>query len=104
MLAAQAPWKQALQQHTALALRTLGLPSRSQVVSVAGQLVALEERIEGLEDRLDELKGLISQTPRGKAADEALRPGGRPPGSAGRGGGSGAAPRGATPRRAKEGT
>jgi polyhydroxyalkanoic acid synthase PhaR subunit len=82
-LVAQAPWKKAFEEQTDLALRSLGLPSRSQVVSVASQLVALEERIEGLEERLDALKALVSQTPRATAADEAVRPG-RSAGQAGR--------------------
>ena len=58
-LAAQAPFKKGLEQYTDMALKTLGLPSRGQVVSLASQVVGLEERIEGLEDRLDELKMLL---------------------------------------------
>ena len=70
MLAAQAPARKAMEQYTDQALRTLGLPSRGQVVGVASQLVALEERIEGLEDRLDEIRRLLGPT-----APAADRPG-----------------------------
>jgi hypothetical protein len=59
-LTAQAPLKKGMEQYTNEALRTLGLPSRAQVVGVASQLVALEERIEGLEDRLEELRRLLA--------------------------------------------
>ena len=48
-----------MEQYTDQALRTLGLPSRGQVVGIAAQVVALEERIEGLEDRLDEIRRLL---------------------------------------------
>jgi hypothetical protein len=89
-LTAQAPFKKGMEQYTDQALRTLGLPSRAQVVGVASQLVALEERIEGLEDRLDELRRLLAQasppaTPHGKADEPNVRrtakapaPGSRP--------------------------
>ena len=60
-LAAQGPMRKGMEQYTDQALRTLGLPSRSQVVALASQLVSLEERIEGLEDRLDEIRGLLAQ-------------------------------------------
>jgi hypothetical protein len=60
-LAAQGPLRKGMEQYTDQALRTLGLPSRSQVVGVASQLVALEERIEGLEDRLDEIRRLLER-------------------------------------------
>ena len=61
-LAAQGPLKKGMEQYTDQAVRTLGLPSRSQVVGIASQLVALEERIEGLEDRLDEIRRLLGPT------------------------------------------
>ena len=79
-LAAQGPLRKGMEQYTDQALRTLGLPSRSQVVGLASQFVALEERIEGLEDRLDEIRRLLGPTT--GAID---RPGGtgqrRPPGA-----------------------
>ena len=82
-LTAQGPLKKGMEQYTDQALRTLGLPSRSQVVGVASQLVALEERIEGLEDRLDEIRRLLGQTPSGAdrpvEAGERLAPGNRRP-------------------------
>lgn len=71
-LAAQGPLRKGAEQYTDQALRTLGLPSRGQVVGVASQLVALEERIEGLEDRLDELRRLLGSTVGG--AEGADRP------------------------------
>ncbi len=69
-LAAQAPLKKGLDQYTDMALKTLGLPSRGQVVSVASQIVALEERIEGIEDRLDELKTLLKDVARARGPHE----------------------------------
>ena len=92
MLGAQAPLKKGMEQYTDQALRTLGLPSRAQVVGVASQLVALEERVEGLEERLDEIRRLLAPAapaapPREKAGEPAARagrsavsPGGRAPG------------------------
>ncbi|MGH7357894.1 MAG: hypothetical protein ACREJR_03660, partial [Candidatus Rokuibacteriota bacterium] len=77
-----------MEQYTDQALRTLGLPSRSQVVSVASQLVALEERVEGLEERLDEIRRLLveaggpakrTETPPPGAADAGGRRADRPP-------------------------
>jgi hypothetical protein len=68
-LAAQAPLRKGMEQYTDQALRTLGLPSRSQVVALASQLVALEERLEGLEDRLDEIRELLGRSSR--SADRA---------------------------------
>jgi len=87
-LSAQAPLKKGMEQYTDQALRTLGLPSRAQVVGVAAQLVALEERIEGLEDRLDELRRLLAQAaptapPRGKAGEPSPRRTARAPAPAG---------------------
>lgn len=87
-LAAQGPVRKGMEQYTDQALRTLGLPSRSQVVGLASQLVALEERIEGLEDRLDEIRELLRRasgsTPRaaresGPGPASAARPAPRSP-------------------------
>ena len=61
-LAVQGPVKKAMDQYNDAALKTLGLPSRGQVVGVAAQVVSLEERIERVEDRLDELKALVTST------------------------------------------
>ena len=74
-IAAQAPLRKGAEQYTDQAIRTLGLPSRSQVVGIAAQLVALEERIEGLEDRLDEVRRLL-----GTAAAAGSRPAETPEG------------------------
>jgi hypothetical protein len=63
-LAVQAPIKKGFDQYTDAALKTLGFPSRAQVVSLAQQVVGLEERIEGIEDRLDELKALLTEVAR----------------------------------------
>jgi hypothetical protein len=87
-LSAQAPLKKGMEQYTDQALRTLGLPSRAQVVGVASQLVALEERIEGLEDRLDELRRLLAQAvptapPPSKAGEPSARRTARAPAPAG---------------------
>jgi hypothetical protein len=71
-LIAQGPLRKGAEQYTEQAIRTLGLPSRSQVVGLASQLVSLEERIEGLEDRLDEIKNLLdTTTPAGNRPKEA---------------------------------
>ncbi|PYO36733.1 MAG: hypothetical protein DMD86_04230, partial [Candidatus Rokuibacteriota bacterium] len=47
------PAKKAAEQQVEAALYALGVPSRSQVVGLAWQLVQLEEKVDGLEDRLD---------------------------------------------------
>jgi hypothetical protein len=86
-LAAQGPLRKSAEQYTDQALRTLGLPSRGQVVGVASQLVALEERIEGLEDRLDEIRRLLGTaamaerpSPQGDRGPAPPRRSGRPSG------------------------
>jgi hypothetical protein len=63
-LAVQGPLRKGMEQYTDQALRTLGLPSRSQIVGLASQIVGLEERLEGLEERLDELRGLLGEAAR----------------------------------------
>lgn len=70
-LAVSGPMRKSLDQYNDVALKTLGLPSRGQVVGVAAQVVGLEERIERLEDRLDELKGLLETTLRAVQDHEA---------------------------------
>lgn len=47
------PLKKAAEQHLEATLAGLGLPSRTQVVGIAAQLVQLEEKIDTLEDRLE---------------------------------------------------
>jgi hypothetical protein len=79
-LAAQAPLRKGMEQYTDQALRTLGLPSRAQVVGLASQLVSLEERIEGLEERLDELRGMLKPAQRGAEGAEAAAEGRSRPG------------------------
>ncbi len=49
------PVKKAAEQQVEAALTALGVPSRSQVVGLAWQLVQLEEKVDGLEERLDEI-------------------------------------------------
>ena len=52
-LSVASPAKKAADQQVEVALASLGVPSRSQVVGLAGQIVKLEEKVDGLEDRLD---------------------------------------------------
>jgi Poly(R)-hydroxyalkanoic acid synthase subunit (PHA_synth_III_E) len=47
------PGKKAAEEQIEAGLSTLGVPSRSQVVGLARQLVQLEDKVDGLEDRLD---------------------------------------------------
>jgi poly(hydroxyalkanoate) synthase III subunit E len=54
-LGAAGPVKKAAEQQVEAALSALGVPSRSQVVGLAWQLVQLEEKVDGLEERLDEI-------------------------------------------------
>jgi hypothetical protein len=51
-LALQAPARKMAEEGTEATLGALGLPSRSQVVGIARQLVDLEDRVEAVEDRL----------------------------------------------------
>ena len=62
------PVKKAAEQQIEVGLAGLGLPSRTQVVALASQLVHLEEKVEGLEDRLDELLKQVRGLAAGKAA------------------------------------
>src|SRR5262249_41114633 len=50
-----APVKKVAEQQVETALSGLGLPSSSQVVSLAAQIVQVEDKVERLEDRLDEI-------------------------------------------------
>jgi len=62
------PVKKAAEQQVEVALSALGVPSRSQVVGLAWQLVQLEEKVDRLEDRLDAiLKRLNELGPAAKA-------------------------------------
>ncbi len=60
-LGAATPAKKAAEQHVEAVLSALGVPSRNQVVGLAGQLVQLEEKVEGLEDRLDAILKRLSE-------------------------------------------
>ena len=44
------------------ALSALGVPSRSQVIGLARQIVQLEDKVEGLEDRLDAILEAADRT------------------------------------------
>jgi hypothetical protein len=70
-LAAQGPARKATEQSIDGALQTLNLASRSQLTSVARQIVELEERVERVEDgiaailrRLDDLAHLVASRER----------------------------------------
>jgi poly(hydroxyalkanoate) synthase III subunit E len=66
-LNAGGPMKKAADQQIEAGLAGLGLPSRSQVVGVAQQIIELEEKVDRLEDRLDavlkQLKELTTARP-----------------------------------------
>jgi hypothetical protein len=55
------PLKKAADQQIEAGLAGIGLPSRSQVVGVAAQIVQLEDKIDGLEDRIDALSKQIRE-------------------------------------------
>ena len=64
-LVAQAPVKKALDQQVEQALQAFNLPSRTQLTSVARQIVELEERIERIEDGITAvLKRLSDKEPK----------------------------------------
>lgn len=70
-LVAQGPAKKVMEQSIDGALQTLNLASRSQLTSVARQIVELEERIERVEDgiaavlrRLDDVAHLVASRER----------------------------------------
>ena len=52
-LTVQGKAKEAAKQSSKVALDTLGLPSREQVVGLSRQLMDLEDRLESIEDKLD---------------------------------------------------
>jgi hypothetical protein len=54
-LTAQAPMRKVTDQSAEATLSTLGIPSRSQIVGIARQVMDLDDRVERLEDRLDAL-------------------------------------------------
>ena len=54
-LTLQAPMKKVADESAETTLSALGIPSRSQVVGIARQVMDLDDRIERLEDRLDAL-------------------------------------------------
>jgi len=54
-LAFQAPVRKVVGESAEAALSALGIPSRSQVVGIARQLMDLDDRIEKLEDRMGAL-------------------------------------------------
>ncbi|MBI4561917.1 MAG: hypothetical protein HY724_07705 [Candidatus Rokubacteria bacterium] len=80
-LSVQAPLRKAADQATEATLSALGIPSRSQVVGVARQLVDLEDRIERLEDQLGALMSRMDDLFKALADHEeaaARRAGGEP--------------------------
>jgi hypothetical protein len=58
-LTAQAPLKKAGEQALEQSLQTLNLASRSQLTSVARQIVELEERLERVEDGIQAILGRL---------------------------------------------
>lgn len=80
-LVAQGPAKKAMEQSIDGALQTLNLASRTQLTSVARQIVELEERVERVEDgiaavlrRLDDLAHLVASRERSADRLTAERP------------------------------
>ena len=55
------PAKKAAEQQMEAGLSALGVPSRSQVVGLARQLVQLEEKVDGVEDRLDAILDRLNE-------------------------------------------
>jgi Poly(R)-hydroxyalkanoic acid synthase subunit (PHA_synth_III_E) len=65
MLVTAAPAKKVVDQQIEQALQALNLPSRSQLIGIAKQLVELEDRIDRLEDSLNaKLRRLAEREPR----------------------------------------
>ena len=76
-LSVQAPLKKATEQSVDAALQTLNLASRSQLTSVAKQIVELEERVERVEDglatvltKLDQIATALASQPLTRIAAE----------------------------------
>jgi len=65
MLVSNAPAKKIVDQNIEQALQALNLPSRSQLIAVAKQLVELEDRIDRLEESISaKLRRLAEREPR----------------------------------------
>jgi polyhydroxyalkanoate synthesis regulator phasin len=74
-LAAQGPLKRATEQSVDAALQTLNLASRSQLTSVAKQIVELEERVERVEDGLAAVLKKLDQIATALASQHPTRTG-----------------------------
>ena len=70
-LNAAGPAKKAAEQQVEAGLSALGVPSRSQIVALAAQLVQLEEKVDGLEDRLDAILKRLSDLGSGGKTERA---------------------------------
>src|SRR5262245_16679109 len=70
-LQAAGPAKKAAEQQIETSLAALGVPSRSQVVGLAWQLVQLEEKVDGLEERLDAILKRLNELGTGPKAERA---------------------------------
>jgi hypothetical protein len=63
-LVAQGPANRAAEQSVEAGLQALNLPSRTQVASVAKQIMELDDRLERLEDSIAALARRLESTPR----------------------------------------
>jgi hypothetical protein len=68
-LLAAGPVKRVAGQQVAAGLTALGMPSRSQVVGLAEQLVQLEEKVDRLEDRLEVILKRLNELGAGAKAE-----------------------------------
>jgi hypothetical protein len=73
-LAALGPLRKTLQGMNEELLRTLNLPSRTQVTGIATQLVGVDDRLEAMESRLEELTAALAARPAPPAAEPAPTP------------------------------
>src|SRR5437870_6988244 len=64
MLVSAAPAKKVVDQQIEQTLQALNLPSRSQLIGIAKQLVELEDRIDRLEDSITKLRRLAEREPK----------------------------------------